>query len=43
VAKLPKWELNALQQGKKEGQVQLVEKNGVAIAAQRSAVSRDMD
>lgn len=40
VAKLPKWELNALQQGKKEGQVQLFQKNGVAIAAQWSAVSR---
>lgn len=40
VAKLPKWELNALQQGRKEGQVQLFQKNGVAIAAQWSAVSR---
>ena len=40
VANLPKWELNALQQGRKEGQVQLFQKNGVAIAAQWSAASR---
>mmetsp|Transcript_15612 Transcript_15612/g.26089 ORF Transcript_15612/g.26089 Transcript_15612/m.26089 type:complete len:694 (-) Transcript_15612:82-2163(-) len=40
VAKLPKWELNALQQGKKEGQVQCFQKNGTtAIAAQWSAAS----
>jgi phospholipase A-2-activating protein len=39
VAKLPKWELNALQQGKKEGQVQCFQKDGVAIAAQWSAAS----
>jgi phospholipase A-2-activating protein len=39
VAKLPKWELNALQQGKKEGQVQCFQKDGIAIAAQWSAVS----
>lgn len=39
VSKLPKWELNALQQGKKEGQVQLFQKDGTAIAAQWSAAS----
>ena len=40
VQKLPKWELNALQQGKKEGQVQLFQKTGVAIAAQWSMASQ---
>jgi len=40
VSKLPKWELSALQQGKSEGQVQLFQKEGVAIAAQWSAVSQ---
>jgi len=40
VSKLPKWELNALQQGKSEGQVQIFQKDGVAIAAQWSAVSQ---
>lgn len=39
VAKLPKWELNALQQGKSEGQIQLFQKDGIAIAAQWSATS----
>jgi phospholipase A-2-activating protein len=39
VSKLPKWEMNALQQGKSEGQVQLFQKDGVAIAAQWSAAS----
>jgi FOG: WD40 repeat len=36
---LPKWEMNALQVGKSEGQVQVFNKNGKAIAAQWSAVS----
>ena len=40
VAKLPKWEMNALQQGKSEGQVQVFQKDGIAIAAQWSAASR---
>jgi len=40
VAKLPNWETNGQQTGKSEGQVQLFQKNGVAIAAQWSAASR---
>ena len=40
VAKLPKWEMNALQQGKSEGQVQMFQKDGIAIAAQWSAASQ---
>ena len=40
VAKLPKWELNALQHGKSEGQVQLFQKEGRAIAAQWSMASQ---
>ena len=40
VAKLPRWELNGLQQGKSEGQVQLFQKDGIAIAAQWSAASQ---
>ncbi len=39
IAKLPKWDMNALHQGKSEGQVQVFQKDGVAIAAQWSAVS----
>lgn len=39
-AKLPKWELNALTQGRSEGQVQLFNKEGKAIAAQWSASSK---
>jgi phospholipase A-2-activating protein len=33
VSNLPKWEMNSLTQGKSEGQVQLFQKGGVAIAA----------
>lgn len=40
IAQLPKWELNALQHGKSEGQVQLFQKQGKAIASQWSMVSR---
>ena len=40
VAKLPKWELNTLQHGKSEGQVQLFQKGGKAIAAQWSMASK---
>jgi len=41
VAKLPKWEEQRQQMiGRSEGQVQLFQKNGVAIAAQWSAASR---
>uniref|UniRef100_A0A7S2ULF7 Phospholipase A-2-activating protein n=1 Tax=Attheya septentrionalis TaxID=420275 RepID=A0A7S2ULF7_9STRA len=39
IAKLPKWELNALQQGRSEGMVQVFNKGGKAIAAQWSAAS----
>ena len=39
IAKLPKWEMNALNQGRSEGQVQVFNKNGKAIAAQWSAAS----
>mmetsp|Transcript_149 Transcript_149/g.211 ORF Transcript_149/g.211 Transcript_149/m.211 type:complete len:850 (-) Transcript_149:52-2601(-) len=40
IAKLPKWEMNALTQGRSEGQVQVFQKDGKAIAAQWSASSR---
>ena len=40
IAKLPKWEMNALTQGRSEGQVQLFNKNSVAIAAQWSDSSK---
>mmetsp|Transcript_25452 Transcript_25452/g.54765 ORF Transcript_25452/g.54765 Transcript_25452/m.54765 type:complete len:867 (+) Transcript_25452:108-2708(+) len=40
IAKLPKWEMNALTQGRSEGQVQVFQKDGKAIAAQWSATSR---
>ncbi|KAL3783969.1 hypothetical protein HJC23_013349 [Cyclotella cryptica] len=40
IAKLPKWEMNALTQGRSEGQVQVFQKEGKAIAAQWSAASR---
>lgn len=40
VANLPKWDMNALQQGKSEGQVQLFQKDGIAIAAQWSMASQ---
>ena len=40
VAKLPLWERNLEQRGTSEGQVQLFQKNGVAIAAQWSAASQ---
>ena len=39
IAALPKWELCALTQGRSEGQVQMFNKDGVAIAAQWSAAS----
>ena len=39
IAKLPKWEMNALTQGRSEGQVQVFQKDGKAIAAQWSAMS----
>ena len=39
IAKLPKWEMNALTQGRSEGQVQVFQKDGKAIAAQWSASS----
>lgn len=40
IAKLPKWEMNSLTQGRSEGQVQVFNKDGKAIAAQWSASSR---
>jgi phospholipase A-2-activating protein len=40
VQKLPRWELNGLQQGKSEGQVQLFQREGIAIAAQWSMTSQ---
>ena len=40
VAKLPRWEMNALTQGRSEGQVQVFQREGRAIAAQWSAASR---
>ena len=40
ISQLPKWEMNALTQGRSEGQVQLFQKDGRAIAAQWSADSR---
>jgi phospholipase A-2-activating protein len=40
VAKLPQWQDNLQHIGKSEGQVQLFQKDGVAIAAQWSAASR---
>lgn len=40
IAKLPQWEMNALTQGRSEGQVQVFQKDGKAIAAQWSAASR---
>ena len=40
IAKLPKWEMNALTQGRSEGQVQIFNKNSVAIAAQWSDSSK---
>jgi phospholipase A-2-activating protein len=40
VAKLPLWETNLLQRGTSEGQVQLFNKAGVAIAAQWSMTSQ---
>ena len=40
VAKLPLWEQNFQKQGTSEGQVQIFQKNGVAIAAQWSMTSR---
>ncbi|KAL7528976.1 hypothetical protein ACHAXR_002726, partial [Thalassiosira sp. AJA248-18] len=40
IAKLPQWEMNALTQGRSEGQVQVFQKGGKAIAAQWSATSR---
>jgi len=40
IAKLPRWEMNALTQGRSEGQVQVFQKDGKAIAAQWSASSR---
>ncbi|KAL7487245.1 hypothetical protein ACHAW6_012846 [Cyclotella cf. meneghiniana] len=40
IARLPKWEMNALTQGRSEGQVQVFQREGKAIAAQWSASSR---
>eukprot|EP00581_Thalassiosira_minuscula_P019963 CAMPEP_0183713124 /NCGR_PEP_ID=MMETSP0737-20130205/8078_1 /TAXON_ID=385413 /ORGANISM="Thalassiosira miniscula, Strain CCMP1093" /LENGTH=848 /DNA_ID=CAMNT_0025941873 /DNA_START=41 /DNA_END=2590 /DNA_ORIENTATION=- len=40
IAKLPQWEMNSLTQGRSEGQVQVFQRNGKAIAAQWSATSR---
>lgn len=40
IAKLPRWEDNVQHHGTSEGQVQLFQKNGIAIAAQWSAASR---
>jgi len=39
ISKLPKWEMNALQHGRSEGQVQVFNRGGKAIAAQWSAAS----
>ncbi|KAL7552986.1 hypothetical protein ACHAWF_016226 [Thalassiosira exigua] len=39
IAKLPKWEMNALTRGRSEGQVQVFNKGGKAIAAQWSEAS----
>jgi|AntRauTorckE5430_2_1112549.scaffolds.fasta_scaffold01742_4 phospholipase A-2-activating protein len=39
IAALPKWEMNSVHLGKSEGQVQVFNKNGTAIAAQWSAAS----
>ena len=39
IAKLPQWEMNALTRGRSEGQVQVFNKSGVAIAAQWSESS----
>eukprot|EP00547_Thalassionema_nitzschioides_P016079 CAMPEP_0194233014 /NCGR_PEP_ID=MMETSP0158-20130606/1139_1 /TAXON_ID=33649 /ORGANISM="Thalassionema nitzschioides, Strain L26-B" /LENGTH=752 /DNA_ID=CAMNT_0038965847 /DNA_START=13 /DNA_END=2274 /DNA_ORIENTATION=+ len=40
ISKLPKWELNTLILGKSEGQVQVFQKEGIAIAAQWSEASK---
>ena len=40
IAKLPLWEQNLQRQGKSEGQVQVFNKNGIAIAAQWSMASQ---
>ena len=40
IAKLPKWEMNQLTVGRSEGQVQIFNKDGIAIAAQWSAASK---
>ena len=40
ISKLPWWEMRASQIGKSEGQVQVFQKDGVAIAAQWSATSQ---
>lgn len=40
IAKLPLWQDNALNRGKSEGQVQVFNKDGIAIAAQWSAASQ---
>ncbi|KAL3823743.1 hypothetical protein ACHAXA_004836 [Cyclostephanos tholiformis] len=40
VAKLPRWDMNALTQGRSEGQVQVFQRDGRAIAAQWSSASR---
>ena len=40
VSQLPKWEMNALQHGKSDGQVCLFQKDGIAIAAQWSMASQ---
>lgn len=40
IAKLPRWEDSMTMPGKSEGQVQVFQKNGIAIAAQWNAASR---
>ena len=40
IANLPRWEMNTLTQGRSEGQVQVFQRDGKAIAAQWSAASR---
>jgi phospholipase A-2-activating protein len=40
IAKLPQWEMNTLTQGRSDGQVQVFQRDGKAIAAQWSTVSR---
>ena len=40
IAKLPQWEMNSLTQGRSEGQVQVFQRDGKAIAAQWSASSQ---